>query len=308
MPNKLYWHVQYIRYPDLLFPLDRPEGRGKKAASIVLTRVFDDIHRIALVALPHLLGKLGYMFRHTGHFIVPARHRLAKMVVNGDHAGPDAVHEVGLVGVLFLVARPADADLAAATDDLDLEDRGRRHLGGHGRDAGVAPAVGDDAVGDGLHGPELLLGRRHDRGVAVDRDGAVVDVVRVRGQAEDEAVDFCRRDGHGEAFVLLSLRVVRARRRAGEIHQSRAHVPVHVNVQRFAQGGGGVVETRGHPDHGQRHGERVGRVRSVEGDVDISTFVDDGVDGFEVVCFCPCQAKMAQVVSIVVGDLFFFTF
>ena len=60
---------------------------------------------------------------------------------------------------------------------------------------------------------------------------------------------------------------------------------MHINVERLAQGRRRVLEARGNANHGQSHGERVARVGSVERDVDICAFVDDAVDGFQVVCF-----------------------
>jgi len=61
----------------------------------------------------------------------------------------------------------------------------------------MLPPVRDYAVGDEFHGPELLVQCGDEGCVAEQNSGAVVVVVGVGGEGQDEAVDFggCDTDG-----------------------------------------------------------------------------------------------------------------
>jgi hypothetical protein len=61
----------------------------------------------------------------------------------------------------------------------------------------MLPPVRNHAVGDEFHGPELLVKSSDEGCVAKENGGAVVVVVRVGREGEDEAVDFGGRDANG---------------------------------------------------------------------------------------------------------------
>ena len=135
--------------------------------SSVLARILNDLPRIPLISVRHVLGVSRHMVGHVLYSVRPMRDRLGEMFIDRNHAGPDAVEQFGTVSVFLLVAWAADSDLAAPADDFDLEDRGGRHLGRHGRDACVSPSVSYDGICHGFHGPEFLGGVGHERRVAV---------------------------------------------------------------------------------------------------------------------------------------------
>lgn len=128
-----------------------------------------------------------------------SRDGLAKMLVNGDHAFPDGISQIITIEILQFISGPTDSDLATSTDDLDLEDAGTLHLGAIGGDAGVTPPIAQDGIGDLLHCPEFLVGIGDDGGVAIEGGGAIIDVVSIWGQSEDQAIDFGGGYGDREA-------------------------------------------------------------------------------------------------------------
>lgn len=201
--------------------------------------------------------------------IVRPRERLADGLVDGQNPRPDAadgslVLQVG-PGVLCL----AVADLGAGGGYFNLEQGGALQLGGGDGQAAVAPAIRDDAVGDELHGPELLIGVLDEGGVAEEDGGAVVVVVAEGGEGEDEAVDVGGggADGHAGGVAV-----------AAKVHKAGGDVAVDVEVQGVAVVGAGAVEGAHLTDHGEDDGE--GGVGRVEGEVDELGGVDDSVDGF----------------------------
>lgn len=84
------------------------------------------------------------------------------------------------------------------------------------------PAVGNDRVGDELHGPEFLVDVFDERRVPEEHGGAVVVVVRVGCEGKHYAVDFAGRDADAHAFACGG--------GAGEVHDSRGDVAVEVAV------------------------------------------------------------------------------
>lgn len=188
---------------------------------------------------------------------------------------------------MLVVGDAAVAELCAAGGDFDLEDAGGLHLGLCGGLAGGLPAVGDDAVGDELHGVCLFGVVVDEGGVAEEDDGAVVVGVVEGGGGEDEGVDVGGGDADGEALLLLLLLLLLLVIAlglvlvggAGDVHHAGGDVAVEVEVQGVAEVSAGAVEGAHLADHGEDDGE--GGVWGVEGDVEELGGVDEGVDGLE---------------------------
>lgn len=230
------------------------------------------------------------------NLIVARRNRIPDPRKHGQNARPDSSLRVLIFQIMLVVMHAAVAKLCAAGGDADPEDAGALHLGGRGRLAGGAPAAGDDAVCDELHGVELLGVVGDEGGVAEEGGGAVVVGVGEGGGGEDEGVDVGCGDADGEAFLLLLLNTLRGRGRAGEVHHAGGDVAVEVEVEGVAEVRAGAVKGAHVADHGEDGWE--GRVvGGVEGDVEERGGVDEGVDCFEGVgcavgfaadgvCFC----------------------
>lgn len=239
------------------------------------------LQRRLLCVLVGPLDVVGQVARDRVDPIVRAGRGSAECGVDRDDARPDASQQGLVADIGLLVAREAAADLAAAGDDLHLEDAGALHLGAAGRHAGIAPAVLRHAVGDELQRPQLLGRVRHGRGVPEQRRGPVVVAVGKGRQGQDESVDVAGRDGNGQAdrlgsssrggFVIVLL--------SREVHDARGDVAMQVELQDVARVGAGPVERAHLSDHGQRLWK--GRVRDCKGDIDQQAGVDDLVDLLE---------------------------
>lgn len=70
---------------------------------------------------------------------------------------------------------------------------------------------------------------------------------------------------------------------------------MQVHIERLAEIGARVLETRGDADHGQGDGERVVGLRGVEGHVHDGGAVDDAVDLMQVVGCYMCARERASV-------------
>lgn len=216
------------------------------------------------------MGILLDVVRHLG--LVPrCWDRLANGGVHGQNASPSRVHELLILQIVLLLRSLTDADLGTARGNLDLEEAGALEFGVVDGEPGVPPPIRHDAVGDELHGVELLLLVLHEGGVAEQDSGPVVVVMVEGAEGEDEAVDV--RDGDADG---------QARRRAlfaTHIHHTRGDVAVEVEVQRVPEVGGRAVKGAHLADHGDDDGE--GGARGVEGYVDELGGVDQAVDRLE---------------------------
>lgn len=222
-----------------------------------------------------LVGLLDVLRQVRRHFrlVVRSRHRLTESLVDGYDARPGAVHRLLVLEVMLVVSRRRLPHFRAPGLDLDAQDAGALHLRAGRGQPRVPPAALHHAVGDELHGVQLLLRVLDESGVAEEHGGAVVVAVVEGGEGEDQAVDVGGGDADGQAGVG-----------ADDVHDAGGDVAVEVQVEGVGEVGAGTGEGAHLADHGEDGWEGGGG--RVEGDVDDGRGVDEAVDDLQSIDAC----------------------
>lgn len=147
-----------------------------------------DIIRIPLVPSIIPLHPPLDISRHRLHQIGRRRIRFPPLRESGDDTVPHSPPHLLVLQIFSVFPRTALSDFCTGGLYLHPEDPGGSKFRGVGV-ARVLPALGDEVVGDELHGVQALGLVRDDVGVAEDDGGAVVATVVIGGEGEDDAVE-----------------------------------------------------------------------------------------------------------------------